>query len=223
MLRFPAFALLVACLVPPALAQEPGRGSTELVQSLEARLLSARQVRIEARIVATGVVSAALAGETVLRQMNQGSFRYSGTFNDQRIDVHYEADGPRFEISNNGQSRKGKVAVATNRALVLGMTRMGLLHNIVRATSLDAPDHAFGGVENWITLDGFLPTTFAQVGELAGLPSLGFELLVNLEPSARVRLWLAPDSGLPRRREQTVEFPTGEMRVVETYTLFEVE
>jgi hypothetical protein len=35
-------------------------------------------------------------------------------------------------------------------ALVLGFTRMGILHNLARLTRGAAPDHADGGVREWV-------------------------------------------------------------------------
>ena len=122
----------------------------------------------------------------------------------------------------SAQAKSSHTGAESNRALLLGLTRMGLLHNLARATQLSAPDHADGGVTPWITLDSFRPTTFAQDGEREGMPSLGFDLLVNDQVSASIQLWLDAD-GLPRRREQTVKFGVTEMKVVETYTRVLVE
>jgi len=214
---------LAACLVLAGPAGAAGEDPTQLMEQLEARLLSARRVTIEARIESRGVVNSRLSGRSELRDRNRASVAYSGEFAGKAVDVALEADGRALELRQGQERRRDPGPRQCNRAVLIGLTRMGLLHNLARLTGLQAPDHAAGGVEQWVTLDSFRPTTFPQGGELEGLMSFGFDLLVSGVPSAGVRLWLDPASGLPRQRQQTVRFPTGEMTVVETYTRFEVE
>ena len=44
-----------------------------------------------------------------------------------------------------------------------------------------------------------------------------FEILVDGQNSGAVTLWLDAETGMPARREQVVQFPDGEMKVVEIY------
>lgn len=217
-------ALAAACLwLPAAASQGAGEDPAQLMAQLEARLLAAKRVVIEAQVQSRGMVSSELSGRCELRDRNRASSAWSGAFAGKPVDVGLEADGRRFELRSGDERRQEAGAAQHNRAVLVGLTRMGLLHNLARLTGLQAADHASGGVEQWLTLDSFRPTTFAQSGELEGLMSFGFDLVVAGVPSARVRLWLDPVSGLPRRREQTVRFAAGEMNVVETYTRFELD
>lgn len=213
------FALLsLAAATAAAQDLEPAA----LMAQLEARLLAARHVAIEATIVSQGVVPARLQGRSELLDRNRAAWSYAGEFAGKPADLALSVDGSALRLRSGAASREAPVAPESNRALLIGLTRMGLLHNLARLSSTLGPDHAQGGVERWITLDSFRPITYAQGGELEGLMSFGFDLLVAGTPSASARLWLDPATGLPRRRQQTVRFPQGEMTVVEDYTRFEV-
>lgn len=215
--------LAAACLLAAGAATAAGEDPAELMAQLESRLLSAKRVRIEARIESRGVVASTLSGRSELRERNRASVAWSGEFAGKPVDMGLESDGRALELNRGDERRSEPSPRQCNRALLLGLTRMGLLHNLARLTALQAPDHAAAGVDQWVTLDAFRPTTFAQGGELEGLMSFGFDLVVAGQPSGSARLWLDPASGLPRRRAVTVRFPGGDMEVVETYTRFEVD
>ena len=219
MTRALAMALLLACAAAPAQELD----GPALLAQLEQRLLAARRVAIEATIESTGAIPASLKGRGELRERNRATVTFAGSFAGRAADLALLADGRIARLKNGAQVRTEPVGREANRAVLLGLTRMGLLHNLARLTSLSGADHGHGGVEQWVSLDGFRPTTFAQGGELAGLMSFGFDVMVAGAPSASARLWIDPATGLPRRRQQTVRFPQGEMTVIENYTRFEVE
>lgn len=217
-------ALATACLFLLAgPAQAVGEDPAQLMAQLESRLLAAQRVAIEAQIQSRGVVNSRLSGRVELRDRNRATFAWQGEFAGKPVALGLEADGRALELRHGIERFEGPNPPQCNRAVLIGVLRMGVLHNLARLTGLQAPDHAAGGIEQWLVLDSFRPTTFAQDGELEGLMSFGFDLIVAGVPSASARLWLDPVSGLPRRREQTVRFATGEMNVVETYTRFEVD
>ena len=219
-MRLLASAALIGC---PLLVLAQGDPAADALGALEARLLASPHVRVEASLQATGAVQASLQGVTDLRERNRLDVRYAGTFAGKPVTVSVVSDGRVLETRVNGRTQSGATGPESNRAVLLGLTRMGLLHNLARATESVGPDHANGGVSGWIALDNFRPATIAQSGEMAGVLALGFDLLVDKQFAASARLWLDPDSGLPRRREQTVAFPEGEMKVVEIYTRFQVD
>jgi hypothetical protein len=216
-------AWLAAALLAPAAALAAGEDPAEKMAELENRLLSARHITIEARLESRGVMESSLTGRTELRDRNRATAAYAGTFAGKAVDAELQSDGRSLTLRQGSERHSEAAPVEGNRALLIGLTRMGMLHNLARLGSLRAPDHAGGGVEQWLRLESFRPTTFAQSGELEGLMSFGFELVVAGTPSSTVRLWLDPATGLPRRREQIVRFDAGEMTVIESYTRFEVE
>jgi hypothetical protein len=212
-----------AALLAAGAAQAAGEDPAQLMAQLEARLLAARRVTIEAQVESQGPVNSRLRGRSELRERNRATLAWSGEFAGATVDLGLEADGRALELRRGAEKRRDPGPAQSNRAVLIGFTRMGLLHNLARLSGLQAPDHAAGGVEQWAVLDSFRPTTFAQGAELAGLMSFGFDVVVAGTPSATARLWLDPASGLPRRRQVTVHFAGGDMHVTETYTRFEVE
>lgn len=93
---------------------------------------------------------------------------------------------------------------------------MGVLHNLAMLVGGAPPDHAAGGVEDWVqTVDHRRPVPSGPPPGPDG-EAVTFGLVVGGEPSGTATLWL-DDRGVPVRREQTVEFPEGVMRVVERY------
>jgi hypothetical protein len=189
-----------------------------LLRKLEARLLAARHVVIEAHVEAEGLVAARLAGRSELQERNCASVAYQGEYGGKSATLALRSDGRALELRSNEQSHREALGRESNRALLVGFVRMGLMHNLARLSSALAPEHGSGGIEDWIALDAFRPTTYAQGGDLQGAMSFGYDLLVAGEVVGNVRLWLDPASGLPRRRQITIVSPQGETRVVEDYT-----
>jgi hypothetical protein len=217
-----ARAALVLLLLGPA-AHAQGEDAATVMAQLESRVLSARRVSIEATIESRGFIASKLQGKSEWLDRNRAKLAYAGTFAGQATDVALTADGRALQMQSGAATRREVESGDTNRALLIGLLRMGALHNLARLTGLKAPDHAEGGVEQWVTLDSFRPTTYAQGGDLEGAMSFGFDMVVAGQTSGSVRLWLDAATGLPRRRQVTVRFPQGEMTVVEDYTRFVVE
>lgn len=216
-------AVLLAGLLAATAARGAGEDPAQLMAQLEARLLAANRVTIEALIESRGAVASRLSGRTELRGRNHARLAYAGAFAGANADLSLESDGLALVLRRGAERRQDAAPAELNRALLVGLLRMGSLHNLARLTGLQAPDHAAGGVESWVALDHFRPTTFPQDEALAGSMSFGYDLVVAGTPSASGRLWLDARTGLPRQRQLTVRFGNAEMDVVETYTRFEVE
>ena len=86
---------------------------------------------------------------------------------------------------------------------MLGMTRMGLLHTIVRAHAGELPDHADGSVRDWVRVD---------VSEHDP-----FRFDVRVEDEIVAHATLEVERGVPKERHQLVRFGDDTMRVVERY------
>jgi hypothetical protein len=103
-----------------------------------------------------------------------------------------------------------------NEAIVIGMTRMGILHNLAQLVGGQPPDHMEGGVRDWARV---VAIESSADEDDAGHPLLRFDfgLVVAGQPSGTASLWIDAVSRLPLRREQTVQFASGEMKVIEVY------
>lgn len=217
------FRFVFLCFLCVENAFGAGEDGAELMRQLQNRLLAAKRIAVEADIQSRGTMFTTLKGSALLGERNTLTLSYGGQFGDRPAVLVLTADYRSQELRSGGNSRREAMPGETNRAVLIGLLRMGLLHNLTRLSRLEAPDHAAGGVEQWVTLDNFRPTTYILGGELEGTLSFGFDVLLRGEHSASARLWLDPASGLPRRREQTVKLPGGETKVIESYTRFTLE
>lgn len=218
-MRRAAALLLLLCAAPAPAREDAAR----LFERLEQALLAARHVRIESQAVAQGAFQAQLAGRVELRPANHLRLRYAGRFGDavQVLELDGDADGLR--LARNDQGTAVAAAPETNRAVLLGLTRMGLMHNLARLTGLHAPDRAAGGVADWVQVRRlrYLPPREAAAGPSA--LALAFDIHVGGRRTAQAVLWLDEETELPLRRVQTVRFAQGTMTVEEDYGEFRVE
>jgi hypothetical protein len=173
------------------------------------------------RIVAEGVVTASVRGELVLGS-DAVQIRATGTMAGAPLEVELLADGRRMRGTAGERSFDLPQADALRDALAVGLIRMGILHNVAVLNGARPPDHAEGGVRDWVQIEA--PTRARTVTELEptrdDLPSppISMEIVVDGQPAGRATVWIDPDTNLPVERHQVVRFPEGEMRVRETYT-----
>lgn len=204
------FALLL--LAPAALAAS----SEELFSALEKRLQEANNVTIGAVITASGAVDVRVAGETQLVTGKQLRFGFRGKFMGEQWTAELFSNKTDTRWRTENGFFDGERGPELEQSILLGFTRMGLLHNVATIGSGSPPEHADGGVAEWVK-----PINFTEVVEedLKGQATqrFGFEILVDGQQSGTVTLWLDAETGMPARREQTVQFPDGEMKVVEIY------
>jgi len=206
--------LILVCMSVPAwsLGQAPPRvGPAAVLAALEDRLLAADGIRFEFEVTAEGAIEADLRG---MLEASAGEVRLtaSGSFAGQAVELTLLADGDRLELGNGPELDRISTPAYLKEALVVGLTRMGILHNLARLSGATAPDHAEGGVRDWVTVGAFT----------ADATAIAFDLTVAGEPAGSAALQL-DSGGRPVLRRQTVEFPTGQMRVVERYSAFAIE
>lgn len=184
--------------------------------ALEDRLLAAEAVRVEFTVTAEGILSSALTGRLEIRGENL-SLEADGEFGGSPVDLVLAVSGTEIAGGNlalaDARLREFSVANpgAAKEAVILGMTRMGILHNLALLTGSRPPDRSAGGIRNWVTAD----RVRGDGNDLA------FDILVDGEAAAEAVLAM-DGRRLPARRKQINQFPAGEMRVVETYRVFEV-
>jgi hypothetical protein len=193
----------------------PSTGAPELLDQLEERLLRESGVRIPFHIVAEGALAVDLQGTLVLADGNRLRLECQGTFGPDRVEALLLSDGSRMVRTVNGGSEEGMVPSHLRNGVVLGLTRMGLLHNLARLVAGAFPDATDGSADAWVQAmdpahggaDPAVPTAVA----------VGFGVRVAGEPAGEAILWLDPVSDVPLLRRQVVRFPGGEMRVTERY------
>lgn len=214
-------ALLVAAMAAPAFAE--GEDALSALKAVEARLLAARKLTIEADITASGALTAQLSGRLELTERNRANASWQGQLRGAPVMLALASDGRALDLKAGALTRTEGVARESNRALIAGALRTGLLHNVLRLQLLQGPDHAGGGAQEWVTAEAFRPTTYGLDGEMRGAQSFGYDILLDGKDAGSVRIWLDAATGLPKRQQFTLRGPEGETVVVEDYRRFSLE
>ena len=218
MKRFPLAAvfLLAACQPAPPSAGDAETDPRRSFDALETRLLAARTVRVDFHVTAEGAMEVDLTGSLQLGDNDTVTLDALGSFAGQPVDMALTVGAEGFALGNRPHLQPVEsVPEHLQEALLIGLTRMGILHNLARLVSGAPPDHADGGVTDWVVVDQF----GVEEGQSG---TMNFELTVAGEPSGSASLEIGPDE-YPVVRRQTVQFPVGEMRVVERYSAVTIE
>lgn len=216
--RGAALALLASALVGPAHAQDsetPAGDAAAAFARLETRLVDASAVRLAFDVVSEGAVESALRGTLAIDGDGRVQLLASGTFGGQPVELRVSSDGRTYTYGNANGSRTEDAPPHLEEALLVGLTRMGVLHNLAMLTAGSPPDRANGEIREWVRA--------RDVGWNGDAPpAVEFAIEVSGTRVGNATLALDPRGG-PLLRHQTVQFPEGEMRVVERYSDVEIE
>lgn len=179
----------------------PGR-----VSVLEDRLLQARRLDLDFDVRASGAFTAELHGRLTMDVSGLLQMSAEGSFGEERAKIAWEAAEGRCRGLHNGEALFDVETPHLSEAILLGITRMGILHNLARLFAQSPPDHADTGIGDWLSV----------VNERSDADTLHFDLDVGGQRAATIALSLDA-GGLPRKRLQKVEFPGGTMEVIENY------
>ena len=205
--------LILATLAGCATHRLPTEPGARL-SAVEGHLLAARAIDCDFEIESSGAVSSKITG-TLKMQRGRGDERdqvqmtAQGTFAGQPIHLSLTTTDGELLGGTDPDHHFGPQPDALIEASVIGWTRMGLLHNIAMLTANRPPDHASGGVMQWVRS--------TEITREPGSPTLGFGIEVDGQPSGTAELDCT-QSGVPIERRQHVEFPNGTMHVIERYT-----
>lgn len=197
--------------VPPEVSSTPDQGFAALESALRN---DDSTVRLSFDVTAEGAVGASLVGTLVLGIEGEARLEAAGQFAGQSVDVVLISDGERMFWT--GAANGVDTPPDLRDALAVGFTRMGILHNLARLTGGAPPDHADGGVTEWVVV-----SATDERGMLEGAPAVAASssafraITVAGQPSGTFALEF--DGPTPRARRQMVEFPQGIMRVTERY------
>lgn len=194
---------------------EPPLDPSEAFADLETRLLGAQSVQIRFDITAEGSNTATLRGMLVLSADGKARVEARGSFAGEAGELVFTSDGRTMKGERGGKRFELPTGKALQESVLLGLTRMGLLHNLAVLWGGRPPDLADGGIREWVVA---ADVTDASTDVAKGL---GFDLTVQGTPMGEATLVLDA-AGWPTERTQTVHFPNGDMKVVERYEAFEV-
>lgn len=205
-----AFVLAGCAAVPP---EDPAQQARNAFATLEQRLLAEQPLVFSFDVEADGAMVARLRGRLRRDEAGVATLDADGLFAERAVEILLRSNGETMTGGEGTNLFVTETPPALDDALLLGMTRMGVLHNLAMLASGLPPDHAGGGVREWLEVTGF---------ELVDDPDpetdvISFTVVVDGEPRAGAVLWIDRASGWPVRRRQTVRFPQGTMEVVERY------
>jgi len=229
-LRTPVLLGLSMAFAGPLLAQEPADPAAQAesaFRALEARLAVADSVYLEYDVVAEGIAQITAQGALSLTGDRGIEMTGSGQFGPQPIDVVIRTGADGYEYGNGSDLERAAIPDQLGEAILIGLTRMGILHNIARLTGNAPPDHADGGVQDWVTVGEFRTVEGTEGADLQptsvrGHTTIHFVINVGGQKTGMGSLEL-DGNGLPVLRRQTVEFPQGELHVVERYSTVRID
>ena len=180
----------------------------QLFHRLEQRLLTPVGVDLQAGMELEGILTGQLEVSFYLSNLDVLEIYIQGVFNEQQESLTLIGDSRSLQVQHKESVYSLPPASELRRGLVLGLLRMGLMHNLACLLMQHRLDGVDGSVEDWLNCYDF---------SLAASSSLEFGVSVRGSDCARARLWL-DEHGLPLRREQQVVFPEGRMFVRENYS-----
>ena len=192
-------------------AQEPGCDGEAVLAEVERRLLEAGIVSCEFRITSEGAFQAELSGLLEVRGRESVHLAAAGSFAGEGVEVALRVAGDEMTYGPGVIPAAAPRPAHLEKALLIGLTRMGILHNLARLTASRPPDRGEGAVQEWVTA-GLVRGCGSQADPLQ------FEVIVAGQAAGSAWLELS-EAGLPRLRRQVVRFPSGEMAVTEQYLL----
>jgi hypothetical protein len=202
----------------PAPSSKPGTG----LAALEQRLLSARSIRVHARIASGGRIESHFEGTLLAGTGQRLRMDFSGDLGSRPSDVRLVCDGTKMHGGSREHSFDFDAPPSLREGVVVAWLRMGLLHDVARLSQGSPPDHIDGTMDKWLRVE----TAEHAPGEaIRGAPTERWTYLLTMDGQrvAEGDLWLDAKTGLPLRRRQTVHFPEGDMQVGEEYEQVDVE
>lgn len=192
----------------------PAQGPETVFSRLEERLLTSYETGLEFHVTAEGAIEVDLQGSLSIGPGEAVKLTALGEFAGEKVDLKLVSDGTSYEFGRKPSLSSGPTPGRLKDALLIGLTRMGILHNLAMLSAGVPPDRAEGGVRDWTVAHDFF---FGPQEASEGMSeTVGFSMTVDGVPAGTASLKF-DDSGLPVLRLQTVQFPEGEMRVSERY------
>ena len=194
------------------LAVAPEADAAAALATLERRLQAADHVEFRYAIESEGEVDSQLEGTMTWTRGGAIELLATGEFAGVAQELALRGDAEQLAALASGEPHwTGARPEALIEAVALGFTRQGLLHNLAMLTAGQPPDHAEGGADAWL---GVVDPTLSTDED--GRQAIAFRITVEGQDVGDATLVLDAE-GLPVERRQTVNFPEGQMRVIERY------
>lgn len=213
-------ALLVTACASGPRPMPAGATAQERLERTEAALLGAKNLSGAFEIEATGQNASKFTGTLELAGGNALQLVSDGRFGGE--DVHVELDSRSGDINRTvtkGASVNGHrdpPASALGEAIVVGLARMGLLHNLATLSMDKIIDHADGGVRDAVKA---LEAKDGAADQAAGeaCHRVDYVLEVGGKRMGEASTCISDSTSLPLQRRTVVHFEGGDMIATETW------
>lgn len=175
---------------------------------IETTLLS-RPFMVNYSATGSGLADISLSGFLSFTLDSSMVFNAIYTFTGRNIAVSPNSKADIISLNSTEIDALYSRPPALKEAVVLGLTRMGIMHNLARISYNQLPERKIGNIKEWLTVERLI---------YHNDNSMSFNVMANGQNSASAKLWI-DETGLPLKRKQTVCFPQGKLRVIETFSL----
>lgn len=208
------FLAALLCVTSFLYAAEPA-DPAKLFYDLENKLL-AQEIKLDFQITAEGASTAALKGSLKITPDNVGEVDASGTLNGSPVSIHMESDGEYLKQKSAGEDLDVITPAFLNEGLVVGLTRAGLIHNVVLMATGSTPDGVDGTIRDFLKVTDLSGGALEDhEGKSARRIEFKVESLKKMVEEAA--LWIDEKTSLPYQRTAIIHFDKQDMTVVETY------
>jgi hypothetical protein len=187
--------------------------AAEALSMVESELMAAQERALDFEVVSEGAFHASLQGRLVLAGGDALSMEASGTFGADTVRLRVRGEEGRMMWGNSSTTEEAELPPDLRGSVVLGLVRMGVLHNLARLVSGAPPERTDGSVGLWVETE---EARWVSARTEDGARGIHFGIVVSGSRTAEATVWLDAGGHLVER-EQVVRFPGGEMRVVERY------
>jgi len=193
----------------------------ERLTEMENILINANGLSAKFELESKGENTSKMIGTLRFYEGNAVHVTAEGNFKGEQVQVLLDSRDPAgisrtLTKGASANSNRDPPASKLRETLALGVSRMGLLHDLVVLTRDRPIEKADGGFAQWVKplapTDGFSDT-------VEGVPCrrVEFHIEVDGRDVGEASVCIADATGLPVHRKQTVHFPQGDMTVVESF------
>ncbi len=220
MKKFALLALLAGCASGPRPVPSSAT-ATQRFELTERALLDGRHLTGTFEIDSKGENAAHMTGTIEFVEGNALHLVAEGNFKSDPVQLEVDSRDPTgiLRTSTKGpsvSSHRDPPAAKLREAVALGISRMGLLHNLALVSMDQNLERTGGGFPDFVKplemKDGAAESINGEVCR-----RVEYVIQVDGQNMGEASLCIADANGLPLQRNQTVHFPTGDMTVVETF------
>ncbi len=186
---------------------------------IEQKVLSADSFRLVFEIVSQGQMESKVEGELRLATGGRVRLEAKGSIAGEDMSVLLISDGDRLYLRSPAGSQITETPKEIREALVKGLVRMALLHNLAQLARGRTPERAEGGIEEWVAASEFSLDEQTSLHGVSAIP-LHFDITIGGRDVAEATLWISA-AKKPIQRRQTIYHQIGATTIKETYSVFD--